>query len=92
MIVEAMLTREWWGCLLFYAHPLTLVAILTTPPPFSSSCRGAVLPTPRDLIDTVRDLVSSLGITLVIEPGRSMVGNSGALVNTVTGKGGDFGG
>ncbi|KAK2078885.1 hypothetical protein QBZ16_002575 [Prototheca wickerhamii] len=46
---------------------------------------GAVLPTPRDLIDTVRDLVSSLGITLVIEPGRSMVGNSGALVNTVTG-------
>ena len=51
-----------------------------------------MLPTPRDLIETVRDLVSSLGITLVIEPGRSMVGNSGALVNTVTGKGGDFGG
>ncbi|KAL6766343.1 DPD1 [Auxenochlorella protothecoides x Auxenochlorella symbiontica] len=46
---------------------------------------GAVLPTPRDLIDTVRDLVSSLGITLIIEPGRSMVANSAAFVNTVTG-------
>ncbi len=44
-----------------------------------------MLPTPRDLIDTVRDLVSSLGITLIIEPGRSMVANSAAFVNTVTG-------
>lgn len=48
-------------------------------------CRGEVLPTPKDLIDTVRDLVSSLGLTLVIEPGRSMVANSCAFVNTVTG-------
>lgn len=47
-----------------------------------------MLPTPRDLIDTVRDLVSSLGITLIIEPGRSMVANSAAFVNTVTGGGG----
>ena len=46
---------------------------------------GDVLPTPRDLIDTVRDLVSSLGLTLVIEPGRSMVATSCAFVNTVTG-------
>ena len=46
---------------------------------------GDVLPTPMDLIDTVRDLVSSLGLTLVIEPGRSMVATSSAFVNTVTG-------
>lgn len=44
-----------------------------------------MLPTPKDLIDTVRDLVSSLGLVLVIEPGRSMVANSSAFVNTVTG-------
>mmetsp|Transcript_9837 Transcript_9837/g.24534 ORF Transcript_9837/g.24534 Transcript_9837/m.24534 type:complete len:495 (-) Transcript_9837:356-1840(-) len=43
------------------------------------------LPTPTDLIDTVRDIVKSLGLTLVIEPGRSMVATSCALVNTVTG-------
>lgn len=43
------------------------------------------LPTPTDLIDTVRDIVSRLGLTLVIEPGRSMVATSSALVNTVTG-------
>lgn len=38
-----------------------------------------------DLIDTVRDLVSSLGLTLVIEPGRSMVANSAVMASTVTG-------
>lgn len=47
--------------------------------------QGDILPTPRDLIDTVRDIVKDLGLTLVIEPGRSMVANSAALVNTVTG-------
>lgn len=47
--------------------------------------KGEVLPTPKDLIDTVRDLVSSLGLTIIIEPGRSMVANSSAFVNTVTG-------
>ncbi|GAB4823388.1 hypothetical protein N2152v2_010434 [Parachlorella kessleri] len=47
--------------------------------------RGDVLPSPKDLIDTVRDLVSSLGLTLIIEPGRSMIANTSALVNTVTG-------
>lgn len=44
-----------------------------------------VLPTPKDLIDTVRDIVNELGLTLVIEPGRSMVATSCGLVNTVTG-------
>lgn len=47
--------------------------------------RGDVLPSPKDLIDTVRDLVSSLGLTLIIEPGRSMVATSSCFVNTVTG-------
>lgn len=42
-----------------------------------------MLPTPKDLIDTVRDLVSSLGLTLIIEPGRSMVATSSCFVNTV---------
>lgn len=47
--------------------------------------QGGVLPTPKDLIDTVRDLVSSLGLTLVIEPGRSMVATSAVMACTVTG-------
>ena len=47
--------------------------------------QGDVLPTPMDLIDTVRDLVSSLGLTLVIEPGRSMVATSCAMASTVIG-------
>lgn len=55
------------------------------PPQTSCACRGDILPTPKDLIDTVRDLVSSLGLTLIIEPGRSMVATSSVFVNTVTG-------
>ena len=47
--------------------------------------QGDKLPTPMDLIDTVRDLVSALGLTLVIEPGRSMVATSAVLANTVIG-------
>eukprot|EP01024_Parvocaulis_polyphysoides_P042025 TRINITY_DN3850_c0_g1_i2.p1 TRINITY_DN3850_c0_g1~~TRINITY_DN3850_c0_g1_i2.p1 ORF type:complete len:488 (-),score=57.63 TRINITY_DN3850_c0_g1_i2:82-1545(-) len=46
---------------------------------------GQKLPTPTDLIDTVRDVIKDLGLTIIIEPGRSMVGNTAALVNTVTG-------
>ena len=48
-------------------------------------CRGDKLPTPKDLIDTIRGVVEDLGLTIIIEPGRSMVATSGALVNTVTG-------
>eukprot|EP01018_Ginkgo_biloba_P032561 Gb_40927 [translate_table: standard] len=44
-----------------------------------------VLPTPMDLINTVRELVLSRSLTLIIEPGRSLVANSCALVNRVTG-------
>jgi len=46
---------------------------------------GDALPTPTDLIDTVRSIVKEMDLTLVIEPGRSMVATSCALVNTVTG-------
>lgn len=48
-------------------------------------CSGAVLPTPRELIDTVRSGVQAEGLTLVIEPGRSLVATTCALVNRVTG-------
>jgi diaminopimelate decarboxylase len=44
-----------------------------------------VLPTPMDLIDTVRDVIKKEGLTLVIEPGRSMVATSCAFVSNVTG-------
>lgn len=47
--------------------------------------QGDSMPSPKDLIDSVRDLVSSLGLTLVIEPGRSMVGNTAVMACTVTG-------
>ncbi|KAL6007150.1 Diaminopimelate decarboxylase 2, chloroplastic [Asimina triloba] len=46
---------------------------------------GAVLPTPMDLINTVRDIVLSRDLTLIIEPGRSLVANTCCLVNRVTG-------
>ena len=44
-----------------------------------------MLPTPTDLIDTVRSIVKEMDLTLIIEPGLSMVATSCALVNTVTG-------
>ncbi len=59
------------------------------PPLRASACRRSPdvqLPSPTDLIDTVRGMVKELGLTLVIEPGRSMVATSCALVNTVTGE------
>ncbi|CAN1173232.1 Diaminopimelate decarboxylase 2, chloroplastic [Linum perenne] len=46
---------------------------------------GAVLPKPRDLIDTVRELVLSRNLNLIIEPGRSLVANTCCFVNRVTG-------
>ncbi|CAL9103284.1 unnamed protein product [Musa acuminata var. zebrina] len=46
---------------------------------------GAVLPTPMDLINTVRELVLSRDLTLIIEPGRSLIANTCCLVNRVTG-------
>ncbi|XP_010263591.1 PREDICTED: diaminopimelate decarboxylase 2, chloroplastic-like [Nelumbo nucifera] len=46
---------------------------------------GAVLPTPMDLINTVRELVLSRDLNLIIEPGRSLIANTCCLVNRVTG-------
>ncbi|KAJ8572256.1 hypothetical protein K7X08_008767 [Anisodus acutangulus] len=46
---------------------------------------GAVLPSPRDLINTVRELVLSRNLNLIIEPGRSLIANTCCLVNRVTG-------
>ncbi|KAM3240069.1 hypothetical protein ACQJBY_053631 [Aegilops geniculata] len=46
---------------------------------------GAVLPTPMDLINTVRELVLSRDLTLIIEPGRSLIANTCCFVNKVTG-------
>ncbi|CAD6270772.1 unnamed protein product [Miscanthus lutarioriparius] len=45
----------------------------------------AVLPTPMDLINTVRELVLSQDLTLIIEPGRSLIANTCCFVNRVTG-------
>ncbi|KAI3984169.1 hypothetical protein MKX01_011123 [Papaver californicum] len=46
---------------------------------------GAILPTPMDLINTVREIVVSRGLKLIIEPGRSLIANTCCLVNRVTG-------
>ncbi|XP_010519848.1 PREDICTED: diaminopimelate decarboxylase 2, chloroplastic [Tarenaya hassleriana] len=46
---------------------------------------GAILPSPRDLIDTVRELVLSRDLNLIIEPGRSLIANTCCFVNHVTG-------
>ncbi|XP_042482686.1 diaminopimelate decarboxylase 2, chloroplastic-like [Macadamia integrifolia] len=46
---------------------------------------GAVLPSPMDLINTVRELVLSHNLNLIIEPGRSLIANTCCLVNRVIG-------
>ena len=45
---------------------------------------GEEIPTPSDLIDSIRDLLLE-DITLIIEPGRSLVGNTSVFVNRVIG-------
>lgn len=45
---------------------------------------GESIPTPSRLIDSVRDVLTD-DIGLIIEPGRSIIGNSSVLVNRVTG-------
>ncbi|KAL8150929.1 LOW QUALITY PROTEIN: hypothetical protein V2J09_020737 [Rumex salicifolius] len=46
---------------------------------------GAILPTPRDLINTVRELVQSRDLNLIIEPGRSLIANTCCFVNHIIG-------
>jgi len=45
---------------------------------------GEDIPTPTDLIDSIRDLLPE-NITLIIEPGRSITGNTAVFVNRVLG-------
>lgn len=45
---------------------------------------GESIPTPSQLIDSIRDVLTD-DIGLIIEPGRSVIGNSSVLVNRVTG-------
>ena len=46
--------------------------------------RGETFATPQDLIDSIRDLLTG-DIALIIEPGRSIVGNAAVFVNRVVG-------
>lgn len=46
---------------------------------------GEIYPTPSDLIGSVQELVKNTGLTLIIEPGRSMVAAAGVLVNKIIG-------
>lgn len=45
---------------------------------------GEDIPTPTGLIDSIRGLLTD-DITLIIEPGRSIIGNAAVFVNRVTG-------
>jgi len=45
---------------------------------------GEDIPTPTDLIDSIRGFLTD-DITLIIEPGRSIIGNTAVFVNQVTG-------
>ena len=45
---------------------------------------GEDIPTPTDLINSIRGLLTD-DITLIIEPGRSIIGNTAVFVNRVTG-------
>ena len=45
---------------------------------------GEDIPTPADLIDSIRDVLTS-DVALIIEPGRSIIGNTAVLVNRVVG-------
>uniref|UniRef100_A0A7S3FW66 diaminopimelate decarboxylase n=1 Tax=Strombidium rassoulzadegani TaxID=1082188 RepID=A0A7S3FW66_9SPIT len=46
---------------------------------------GQKIPTPKDLIDTVRDQIVEAKLKLIIEPGRSLVGNTSIFVSKVIG-------
>lgn len=43
------------------------------------------IPTPMDLLNQIRDLIIQMKLKLIIEPGRSLVGNAVIFVNRVTG-------
>jgi len=43
------------------------------------------IPTPMDLMDSIRDVIMPLNLKLIIEPGRSLIGNTCVLVTKVIG-------
>ena len=46
---------------------------------------GENIPKPIDLINTIRPQLIAAGLTIIVEPGRSMVGNTGIMVSEVIG-------
>jgi diaminopimelate decarboxylase len=46
---------------------------------------GEDIPSPADLINTIRPQLVAAGLTIVIEPGRSLIGNAGVMVSEVIG-------
>lgn len=46
---------------------------------------GENIPRPIDLISTIRPQLEAAGLTIIVEPGRSMVGNTGMFVSDVIG-------
>lgn len=46
---------------------------------------GENIPRPIDLINTIRPQLLAAGLTIIVEPGRSMVGNTGIMVSKVIG-------
>jgi len=49
------------------------------------SHEGVEYPTPAELIDTVKDVLLEAKLGIILEPGRSIVGNTSILVNKVIG-------
>ena len=47
--------------------------------------QGKILPTPLELINSIREILGNKHISLIIEPGRSIVGNTSILVNRIIG-------
>jgi diaminopimelate decarboxylase len=46
---------------------------------------GENIPSPADLINTIRPQLVAAGLTIIIEPGRSLIGNTGIMVSKVIG-------
>ncbi|EME32177.1 Diaminopimelate decarboxylase 1, chloroplastic [Galdieria sulphuraria] len=47
--------------------------------------QGHSIPTPEELVGSIREKVKEAQLTLIIEPGRSIVGNTGMLISRVIG-------
>lgn len=49
------------------------------------SRKGEDIPTPKEMLDAIRPELAAAGLKVFLEPGRSLVGNAGALVGRVLG-------